>query len=131
MSLDGLMRSVLAELEILGAPRAGQMHYGSRGESDYAGPPFVEDRVGYWRRRYESLDNDHARRECIRAALDEVRSVRYGIGKADTRLREARLKIGTDGRPASIVAYVHQCSLATVYRLRAEATAAGLRTMIR
>jgi len=126
--LDKLMRAVLADLSIVASPKAGNVGQSSRdSDSNRNGPPFVPDVVGYWARRYDAADDHDARRGCINGALNELREIRYGKGKADTRLREARLKIGTDPRKPTVVAHVHQCSIAHVYRLRAEAKAAGLR----
>lgn len=121
MKLDALMRRVLAELELLANASAGQVGVVSGGEPDHAGPPFVEDRVGYWRWRWNVAETDGERRKCIRDATGEIRDVRLGVHPLDERIREARLRIGEDERAVPDVMRFYRVSQATVYRCRAEA----------
>lgn len=127
--LDRLMHRVLVALNMAsGVPSSmGWAHASattrvssSRSEAVPPRGPVVSD-AERLARRYRGARDDATRRIVIQDALDELRSVRYSRRGKNDALKEARLEIGRDKRPASVVAYVYGYHRSHIYRLRAEA----------
>lgn len=128
-TLDLLMQRILIELQLastvtssMGFTRTASPERTRHQHPDSKRPPGPQRTdAEHFDRRYRHARTDLQRRIIIREALDELRSIRYGRhAKSDSTL-EARLEIGRDTRPASIVAYVYGYSRQHIYRLRAAA----------
>jgi hypothetical protein len=129
-ALDHLMNEVLIKLEVASSVQ------GTNFESEPTSHGKPEDREPRWefaphvhfRARYRSASTDEQRREVIGGALEELRELRYSKQpKIDTQTKEGRLKIGTDPRPVSVLAYVYGYSERHIHRLRAEARRLSVR----